>query len=534
MARGEDLLPPNLGALGDSLDLAVAKRHLPNPALVDGSPNQHIYDSKAYLKALRSRLIDLGYLSEGFGKRNRRRFRVERAFVRAIKTFQQEAGLLPDGWAGPRTWQVMNCLVSFENDQEATNWALEHLDKADICENPAVHRAIYLRLYAMGFFQTWVGKKIHTKTDFDLKKNADYREALQQFKAFCIKLKLLPSVPEVNRVEAYSFEFTLINCLYKYDAFIDALARPELFTICKTKYRRQIEAIARIELWLQGYRSNPGADTFYIKVRRERGRSIKQSSMARAIADYWRDYSDRVEHAMEKQTVSAQLFQSFAFDVHDPTDDKDLASNIDDDLRNILADKKTKKTLEKQFDAISNGIWDGVKRVTRWLLRMIKRVIDYSVDFIANIARFISKKARKFFSYIAQTVNIVHSGFTYFKNAVFTSVSGNRMIIGKDGDFDHRVLIDPSLTPDQINSALSDYGFHTRVYCAATRILSRLIRMFSEVVRTIVSPLPWLSSLVALVRFAKNAYLIKNEIDVLNNIRAVQSAQSAMLRPQVA
>ena len=106
--------------LGRGLDASVSKHYLPNATLASDNPNKT--DSSAYIRAIRARLIELGYLGEGHKLANRHNPQTDRILIKKIKQFQHDAGITQDGWAGKLTWRVLECLVSFENQQSPALW----------------------------------------------------------------------------------------------------------------------------------------------------------------------------------------------------------------------------------------------------------------------------------------------------------------------------------------------------------------------------------------------------------------------------
>ncbi|HHE31316.1 MAG TPA: peptidoglycan-binding protein, partial [Chlorobaculum parvum] len=133
--------------LGAGLDEAVERGDLPNPGKKPEEVSQrNDTDSKSYIWALRSRLVELGYLGES--AKNRSSSGIDQALTNAVKRFQRDVGEEQDRWAGPVTWRVLQCLLSFEDEQEPRHWKL----KVPFQESPAVARAAWLRLWVMGFF----------------------------------------------------------------------------------------------------------------------------------------------------------------------------------------------------------------------------------------------------------------------------------------------------------------------------------------------------------------------------------------------
>lgn len=65
-------MPDSLEALADSLDIATADGHLPNPAEKVSLANQNDQDSSAFVRTIRHRLIALGYLGSARKNKTRR------------------------------------------------------------------------------------------------------------------------------------------------------------------------------------------------------------------------------------------------------------------------------------------------------------------------------------------------------------------------------------------------------------------------------------------------------------------------------
>ena len=84
----------------------------------------------------------------------------------SLNAYDFLASSLDDAWVGPKTWSTLQQLVSFENGQDPALWRKELIQ--DLSQ-PAILRAVYLRLYALGFFE-W-SKKLNLRTDLSLKSN---------------------------------------------------------------------------------------------------------------------------------------------------------------------------------------------------------------------------------------------------------------------------------------------------------------------------------------------------------------------------
>ena len=78
--------------LASSMDEACERGHLPNPShriLLEEETNSA--NTESYILAIRSRLIDLGYLGES--TENRSKKSLDKRLKNAIRKFQKDAGL---------------------------------------------------------------------------------------------------------------------------------------------------------------------------------------------------------------------------------------------------------------------------------------------------------------------------------------------------------------------------------------------------------------------------------------------------------
>lgn len=504
MADAEIEFMENFGA---GLDAAVGERHLPNPGQDSKNPNET--DSSAYIRAIRARLIELGYLGEGIKFLNRRNEKLDSVLEKKIKRFQKEAGLAEDGWAGPKTWGVLECLVSFENQQNPERWREVWETTEIFLSNKAVLRGVYCRLYALGFFADWKRNRINTRTVISPSDNEHFQSAIQQFCRFAQQLNLVgPSCT--------SLSVELVIALYEYDKVVAALGNSDVFAQASAEFQSNIEAIARIELWLLGYDIVPGKDqTVWEKTRVKPRKKLSKTRLA--IKSFCADNKTVMPNFVQLDHVTAELIAAFSQLANKPEKDIYVGKQLNETVKNILADKKGKKEFENQFKKIANGIFDGVKRVIRWLFRILKKIARFTKQFIANIVRCISRNARKFYIEIVKAFDIVFSGMTYLKDSAYHFTRPVKIVFGHDKDFDQFCLISPGLPEDHVKFDVTQYGFRSRLYAASLNIVSHLMRMAHRVLKTIATPFGWLLALLSLSNLANSVKAIRRQIELIRD-----------------
>ena len=511
-----DSTPSLLILLGAGLDSAIAGNHLPNPNVSKELERSNEGDSRAYIKALRARLIDLGYLEESV--HNRIKERADDHFKAAALQFQQDAGLVQDGWAGPKTWAAMECLVSFENKQDLDEWQSWLGYSDELAVKPLVLRAVYLRLHSMGFFTDWERDKLNTTTQIRPEFNLAFAQALRQFSRFATALGLynLGRVPDPGQLDR-----NLLAAIFGYDAIIDKLGQEDFYSAVAGHYQSVIEAIVRIELWLQGYDVTPGRERF-ARVRTGgkpgvgAGQVYKRVSTFRAaIKNFWRDMAATKRSENE---VSFALMSRFRQMLHEESRDMAVDAHLNDEIANIVSKEEDRNTLIQQFNNIASSIWDGFQRLAKWLFNAIKRIAHGTIDFIANIARYISRNARRLFSYVVKAVDLMHGGLVYLQNRPFFSqVHPACAVAAHQCDFDQFCCIDAAAPQNQLRLFTQEYRGRAERYAAATRIVSHLLRIFATIVKAMTGPTGWLSALLALSRLACSIKHIRRELNMVED-----------------
>jgi Putative peptidoglycan binding domain len=498
--------PPTLDSFAEYLNEASQGGHLPNPYLeVDGDEDTNLANTKSYIKAIRSRLIDLGYLEES--TKNRSRDFLDDTLKKAIKHFQAESGLETDCWVGENTWSTLQQLVSFENDQDPREWS-EWLQKDS--NQPAILRAVYLRLYVLGFFK-W-NQKLKKDTELSIRKNKDFQKALREFLQFALELKLIEGdfFPVISMVN--------LRALFQQDEIIHALKREHDFVLL-TKNKKVVESIARIELWMLGFDVGLGSPRFQYKKRKEEKVKDRLISLPDALAQFWEQQPKKLRPltSFEKETITSHFFEQLVkFEKEDREPDEFVEENIVERINDFS--KNERNELTKRLTNIAGSIWDGVKRVFRWIKRLLKKTIKkfVSVTFteIKNIARLISKKARRAFRTVQKAFEIVYRGSVYFKKKLLPGSDARHIAIYHDKDFDAKVFLNLDAESGEVQRVMYKNRLDSVCFGAACRILSHLVGILKSVVKTFVTGFAgWFFVLVAL---SKMAIRIKEIIEEVN------------------
>jgi hypothetical protein len=513
--------------LGGALDDATSKHHLPNPAETSSNPNQS--DTGAYIRAVRARLIELGYLGVGKKASNRVKAYSDSILIKKIKRFQQDVGLKVDGWAGAKTWQVLECLMSFENQQTLSHWQQVWQCPNTMQSNPAVMRAAYCRLYAMGFFADW--DKMTTRTHVNPTINTAFRDAILRFSHFARRLSL------VSKECDYLCQ-DLLSVLFDYDTLLTKLREPSIFNTVEHNFAQNLHAITRIELWLIGYDIMPGKEQFKtVPVRRGKKRVKKQKAKTLlAIKKFCIDYGLTYSANSTVLELNPVIFGALTT-LPPETDELEQAEHSSDEINEsvaqILARPHSRQTFHRQFKQLANGIFDGIKRAARWLWSMIKRVVTFSREFIANIARYVSKTARKYYLGIVNAFDIVYSGLSYLKQSVYSFRHPPNIVFSRDNDFDQFCLIAPNTSSVHILSDIEQYTLGTKMYAAGIKILAHVIKITHKVIQSVSNPVGWLLAMLSLSNLSHSIAAIKHEIQLVQRHELDLSHKGALFNNRI-
>jgi len=614
--------------LSAGLDEAVEKGHLPNPGAKFSEVSQrNATNSDSYLKALRTRLVDLGYLEDT--EEIRESHEVDASFISAIKLFQKESAILSDdGWAGPKTWTVLQQLVSFEDEHEPRSWTFTR----SLNTNTAIARAAWLRLWVMGFLyeeppapkfshsphsenynakqrvayenrrkEQWPKTKLSTLTkpeqkDISIKaseivSDPMFQRACKQFWTFASHLGLLGGEPP----ESVELTKSLLSVLFNYDEIIKRLGGKSLGSVRKQvsrnaekfdkqfdEFKVQIDAIARIELWLLGYDCAVGApQKVWVTKPLPNNRKRRKEELALDLAteEFWKDLSTEPDRYIDiptrKSAVTPALFREFHNILEDegerkpekekleePTDEESYNERMKQEearhdeligkVKSVLDKEENekaqqmaelKKELEKthnkkncreieaqiaelekrplsfidRFNNLASSIWDGIKRIAKFIWRLIKGAVEKVVSFVKNLARFIAKEAREFFYVVVRAVDAVHSGIVYLSNSFYPKEAGSPFYLKRSADMDYTVLFDSAATNIAETEQFKKYEHLSKCYCVGCVVLGALAEMFRTVIGMVSGVVGWLRVLLSLGRF-RAAYLrVKEAVDFLKD-----------------
>lgn len=459
------------------------------------------------LHTVASRLWLLGYLPNKYKSEEDIQQHLDEIRA-AVLVFQKEANLKPDYWVGPKTWHALDELVSFESEFTKEQWF--QTDGNLIPEGAlAIHRAAELRLFCLGLFDEAPDKFQHLLP-------------LSVFKEF-EKILLLFNIPVDFKI---GFNFKTLSLLFNQDVLSLAVSKaryenrdafkfnvkavvnhtPEVDDLGELKKLGHIfiANCARIELWLLGYEVNFGGhlsrkfqNSLQLKKKDDLFDVIVQFNM------HFKEQSDVLSKKMAKR-ITPSLFQELAV-----AEDDDRQSDYDEISETIAEKVNTPDQVNKAFTYIkSRGLrlWDGLKRIWRWVKRIGKKV----ADFIQN------NIFKAFFRYISKNYKIIARGFKNVAKAIGNYINGGMPTEGVffkfSADLDTRVYISNNITTNHQKESILKISRQARAFNLGCQMIGYVINFFKKLVTGLFG---WVRFLMTLIKSYKRIKVIYEEFKIV-------------------
>jgi len=464
--------------------------------------------SNSRLKVIANRLFLLGYLDEDVVPSQ-----LDASYQAGVKLFQHDAfgvsSLKADGWVGEKTWLALQEMISFEEPSKLEKWFAA--DKP--C--PALIRAAYLRLYALGLVSRAPGHR-KTMVTIDVLNNA-----LVEFSTLA---KVL-GWADAARLNGASL--LTLGLLFDQDEMVSRLASGSIPKGIDHKkiIKPFIIGMAKIELWLIGYNIRPKG---YAGGSRNallgNGLDLKASSqLYKQLVMYWTSLGIK-SHRINLKSMGLikssfpEFFASIAGRLHE-TDDSETpdseyvyqqlkAMQSKEILKNPKNRKSIVQTLWNEVYSIGARIWDGLKRVWHWFKSQVKKIVSTVGAFFKNISRIAYQYILKAYEAVKAVIKGVGSSMSFFAQPVLPfpkealNVSAAKVVIGRDKDFDFRVVVDVNDRPEDILK-ISEYVIEkSGMFALSCRFLGAFLQIVVKLLKDIWK-FSWVSLLMALLRLYK-------------------------------
>ena len=401
------------------------------------------------IKTIRNRLFILGYLAQDTGRGN-----LDPLLSEAIRAFQAEAGLETDGWVGEEeTWPALQELVSFETPIDLSKW----FSGGRPC--PALRRAVALRLFVFGM----------------LEKRPDSADVAVEegLKTFGQILGLLfADAPQTE--PGLSPEW--VNLLFDMDGITQRLSQgsAELGKEQMNRCHPFILNAAKVELWLMGYTVLPGGydlvekkipdsekngeltgtDVWMKSATLSQYNKIKKNLLFyKALHSFWLDQGENDAGADQKSVEFLEFFQDFfkaAADGIQRADAMDAAERQVNLETFILERKDQIPSIWETVKRLGARIWDGVRRIWGWFVRMLKRVKERVLKISTNLSRLIYDFALGSFTVVSRVFDSLATVVRWVAEPTLPGSDEANILFYRDSDNDMYAIAAAGADPGRV------------------------------------------------------------------------------------
>jgi hypothetical protein len=461
-------------------------------------------------KVIAEQLWLLGYLENKPSAKQAGKIQATRKFKAGVKRFQQEAGLIADGWTGNQTWKAIRTLVNFETE---TNIGLWKRKDGIFCR--AFRRAVQLRLWTYGLARKKPGPNF----------NAIPKGNLERLKKVLWSLSLIDQYnQEIHREYLFKLLFDpdrLVEAAGRFkpikkprfggsDTFDDNIHDMDKHKGILEIKRRFLTNLAKIELWLLGSDIQiDGKDDYPVE-----GLGVKKiggffsgpatdKQVHKYLLQYWRELSlfGEKEARNISRSITPSLFKSFL--KPDETNKNEMLDFKEHDYSKKIVEDFEKQGKKKTLDLIDRSysvgkglgmkLWDGLKRLWAWIKRGIKKIISFGKNIF-----------RAFYRFAMKGFKIVKTAFSAFARSMDQYLSGsididnsNKVMIAFKKDMDHQVLICDAAKPEDLRNAKGAVERFGAMFFFSCKIISFFISILKGALGGILS---WAKLLMALVK----------------------------------
>jgi hypothetical protein len=268
---------------------------------------------------------------------------------------------------------------------------------------------------------------------------------------------------------------------------------------------------------LLGFEVHLGRPRKVIKSRRTRGggRHIahvtRVAALPNVLEDFWKQYPEhlRPQSKRRRRVVGSELFDKLVImDAEALTSDDEMEADVVTLIQSFTSEQK-RQLQDKVWD-LASSVWDGVKRVARWIKRLVGCVISAGENLIKNVARFIVKSAGRVFKTAKKAIEILYRGFVYLRERTFPGSDIEQMVLQHDKDFDVKVFVHQGADSRVRKKLIEKNCKESFIYGVACRILADLLAIMKQIARGFVAG--WFLLLLGLTRLGKRLREIAEDV----------------------
>lgn len=446
---------------------------------------------------IRTRLYLMGYLS-----RNNKSSKTDKKLKEAILNFQAEAGLKQDSWVGRKTWTALQELVSFEHPSNLEKWFNNN------GVSPALVRAAKLRLFVLGFLPSKQSKD-ETKL----------KEALKKF-------SLVSGILNLHHEPVTSdLSLKTLKVLFDQDNIVNALAgMKESFTarlpndISKKEaavtVKRFIICCAKVELWLLGYQIPLDGNAKFVAPSRIDYNPFNYP-VYHALFTFWQEQGQSRKYAQQHSEKITGHFFSALQDIQsegESIDEPNLSEKIYQELIKV-ENKEITRQVWNHIKLLGSRIWDGIKRVWRWMKSLFSKIVKKLTTWAINAARLVYQYAVNAFPVLKKISKVTAATFSVLFNWNFPDSDIQHLVISRDLDFDYNLYLNPARDTKKVLQILEKLSSQTSLFNTGAQILAFLLRTLIYLIKNIAAAGGWFGLILAIVKIYPELKKLEDILD---------------------
>lgn len=470
----------------------------------------------SYLRVIRDRLFSLGYLQSkeviSTGVPGPK-------LKLAIQSFQTDAKLTEDGWVGEKTWQALQQLVSFEEDQNFDHWLDQNGQPTSVLK-----RAAQLRLYAFGCSDS----KPSPKLEFD-------DSALKQFVSVVqeLGLDLSGSLSDSLLDSLWS-----LRLLFDEDRLVELLGNVDssIEGQYSTQTQRFLTSIARVELWLLGYKGvkpdgstkesvaviqSQGveadfSDNISVSILRSSGKVDSRTPFYNALCQYFEATQLYPDDKHSEQAAENFLSQFPVFFQHIASQEEADENAVNQQVVNFVqANSDNVEKLDNEAKSLGARLFDGLKRLGRFILKALHFIKDKAEQLLEKLARPFHRMVSMAYKGIQLAVSSVKTGLQMMTGALVQPYGDNQAYgqFSADGDLNLYINIQKD-SDDTVCQQLLTRSYTFRLGC---QLANQFMSLMASIVKGTL--FGWFAFLKACVSAYQS---FRNIIDVLVELKCCQ------------
>jgi hypothetical protein len=260
---------------------------------------------------------------------------------------------------------------------------------------------------------------------------------------------------------------------------------------------------AKIELWLLGYEvpldgrakfDTPGISEIhsYLPAR---------YPLFHALYSFWCENDKRKKKARERAVRVTGLFFARLLQLQ-RQGERVADTNQSEQLFEVLVKEKQNvlESVWEQIKTIGSRIWDGLKRVWRWLKSIFRGAVKRIGAWVKNMARLVYRYALNAFPIACRLIDITKETVSFLVHKTLKDSNVGTIVINRNRNYDYRLYVAPEHNRDKMRTSLTAFYRKAYFFSIGMRILGIIGSTLMRVIGSVPLGAGWLGFILALLK----------------------------------